>query len=314
MSANLPLISIALCTYNGEKYLCEQLGTLVGQTYPNLEIVVVDDASTDQTWTILNEFADCYPSIRLFRNTTNLGYQKNFERALKHCQGEYLLISDQDDIWEKEKVTKLLAAVEENLMIYHDSVFIDEHGESIGMKMSDKFNMVDGNDPTPFLFLNCVSGHSIMFRRDLLEHVVPFPDRGMYDHYIAFIATTRGSIKYLSETLVKHRRHQGNSTDILERKKPNSRLKVTQDRMIRENNWLKICSETKDHPISELAGRFYDCGQNRTENYFNFKFGYMVWKNQAKLTIIEKNANYRSLTFALRQVWGLRAKKLIKTS
>lgn len=138
MSANLPLISIALCTYNGEKYLCEQLGTLVGQTYPNLEIVVVDDASTDQTWTILNEFADCYPSIRLFRNTTNLGYLRNFERALKHCQGEYLLISDQDDVWEKEKVTKLLAAVEENLMIYHDSVFIDEHGESIGMKMSDK--------------------------------------------------------------------------------------------------------------------------------------------------------------------------------
>jgi glycosyltransferase involved in cell wall biosynthesis len=314
MNQPLPLISIALCTYNGEKYLCEQLGTLVGQTYPNLEIIIVDDASTDQTWSILNEFADCYPSIRLFRNSSNMGYQKNFERALKLCEGDYILISDQDDIWEKDKVTKLREAIAENLMIYHDSVFIDEHGKNIGFKMSDKFNMVDGNDPTPFLFLNCVSGHSIMFRRDLLQHVFPFPDNGMYDHYIAFIATVKGSIKYLPETLVKHRRHQANSTDILDRQKVKSRLTVTQNRMIRENNWLKICSEIKDHPISELAGRFFDCGKYRTDNFLNFKFGYMVWKNQEKLTAIEKNASYKSFLFALRQIWGLRTKKLIKTS
>ncbi|WP_158859290.1 glycosyltransferase family 2 protein [Lunatibacter salilacus] len=312
MNENLPLISIALCTYNGEKYLCEQLGTLVGQTYPNLEIIIVDDASTDQTWAILHEFAECYPSIRLFRNFTNLGYQKNFEKALGLCKGEYILISDQDDIWDKDKVTKLQHAVEDNLLIYHDSAFVDDSGNDLGMKMSDRLHMVEGNDPVPFLFFNCVSGHSMMFRRDLLEFVLPFPDIGVYDHYIAFVASGKGRIKYMPESLVGHRQHSGNSTDILGRKKGKSKLKVTQERMERENNWLKICSETKDHPANKFAKKIYESGKDRTHNFLNFRFGYLIWKYQNKLAYIPKNRSFKTLSFALRQIWGIKAKTLVK--
>ncbi len=312
MNEDLPLISIALCTYNGEKYLCEQLGTLVGQTYPNLEIIIVDDMSEDRSWSILNEFAACYPAIRLFRNPANLGYQKNFEKALGLCQGEYILISDQDDIWEKDKVSKLQKSVDDNLLIYHDSTFVDEAGNDLGLKMSDKLHMVAGNDPVPFLFFNCISGHSMMFRRDLLSMILPFPDNGIYDHYIAFVASGNGRIKYFPDPLVKHRQHQGNSTDILGRKKGKSRLKLTQERMVRENNWLKICSEAKGHPASKFAKEMYQCGKDRTHNFLNFRFGYLVWKHQEKLTYIPKNKSFKTLTFALRQIWGIKAKSLIK--
>jgi glycosyltransferase involved in cell wall biosynthesis len=309
-----PLISIALCTYNGEKYLSEQLDTLVNQSYSHLEIVIVDDCSTDETWAILQDYAAADQKIRLYRNERNLGYQKNFERALGLCRGEYILISDQDDRWDLQKVVKLQRAIGGSLLIYHDSAFIAEEGTSLGMKMSDKLHMVSGNDPTPFLFFNCISGHSMMFRRDLLPHIAPFPDTGVYDHYIAFVASGRGHIGYLPECLVQHRQHGGNATDILGRKREKSRLKVTKDRMIRENNWFKICAETEDHPLNNLAGKMYASAKNRTDNYLNLRFGYLVWKYQEKLTRIPRNNSFKTLSFALRQIWGLKAKTLVKKS
>lgn len=314
MKEDLPLISIALCTYNGERFLAEQLDTLVGQTYPNLELVISDDCSKDKTWQILKAYEDRFPFVRLHQNTENLGYQKNFENTLKRCRGYYILISDQDDIWERDKISKLYQNMEGNLLIYHDSEFVDEKGKSLNMRMSDKLNMVAGTDPLPFLFFNCVSGHSMMFRKALLDHILPFPDAGVYDHYMAFVASGKGAVGYLPECLVKHRQHEGNSTDILGRKRPKSRLQVTKERMIRENSWLKICAETKDHPASPLAKKIYESGKGRTENFLNIRFGYLMWKHQEKLTLIPKNTSFKTLSFAIRQIWGIKAKSLVKSS
>ena len=78
-----PLISIALCTYNGSLFLEKQLISILNQTYKNIEIVVVDDCSTDNTFEIITTFALEYPQIKSFRNTTNIGFNKNFEKAIK---------------------------------------------------------------------------------------------------------------------------------------------------------------------------------------------------------------------------------------
>ncbi len=83
-----PLVSIALCTYNGAEYLPGQLDTLVNQTYKAIEIVVVDDCSTDETFTILTNYAAKYPQFKLYRNKSNLGFATNFERAVILCEGE----------------------------------------------------------------------------------------------------------------------------------------------------------------------------------------------------------------------------------
>ncbi len=310
---DFPLISIALCTYNGARYLPDQLDTLVQQTYPNLEIVAVDDNSSDDTWNILQEYTNRYSYFNIYRNPKNLGYQQNFEKALKSCSGEFLAISDQDDIWKADKIQQLYDNIDENIMIYHDSEFIDEKGQLLNMKMSDKLNMVEGSDPIPFLFFNCVSGHSLMFRKSLLEAILPFPNVGIYDHYIAFTASSIGKIKYLSKSLVLHRQHIGNSTDILGRKKSKSRMQVTLERMNRENNWLKTCAEvSKSKPASRLADMLYKSAKNRTNNLFNFRFGFLVWKYQNTLMLIPQNKDFRTLSFAIRQIWGAKMKSLVK--
>src|SRR5215468_9284257 len=95
--AGRPLVSIALCTYNGEKFLQKQLDSLLEQTYPNIEIIAVDDASTDNTWRILMNSAKRYSNkLKLYKNEKNLGYSLNFERAIKLCRGDFIALSDQD--------------------------------------------------------------------------------------------------------------------------------------------------------------------------------------------------------------------------
>src|ERR1700741_3685870 len=108
-----PLVSVALCTYNGEKFLEKQLDSIFLQDYSNLEIVVVDDCSKDNTWDILQRYAHNNERLRLYRNRRNLGYSRNFEKAIKLCRGDLIALADQDDIWEKEKIRILANSMDE---------------------------------------------------------------------------------------------------------------------------------------------------------------------------------------------------------
>lgn len=210
-----PLVSIALCTYNGQRYLEQQLDTLLGQTYPNIELVVVDDVSTDDTWRILTDYAARYKNIKLFKNTANLGYVKNFEKAIGLCIGQYIAMADQDDIWEQDKITLMMNQVGEELLIYHDSEFVDDNGKPLGKKMSDRIKMYSGANALPFLLYNCVSGHACMFKKDLMRHIDGFDARFHHDWYLAFVAACFGGVKYVDKPLVKYRQHHTASTDIL---------------------------------------------------------------------------------------------------
>src|SRR5574344_2136916 len=99
------MISLALPTYNGEKYLREQLDSIFNQTMVPEEIVVVDDRSTDSTIQILEEYKQKY-GLKYYINEQNLGYNKNFEKAITLCQGDYIALCDQDDVWLPEKIEK----------------------------------------------------------------------------------------------------------------------------------------------------------------------------------------------------------------
>src|SRR5665811_1112374 len=97
-------ISVVLCTYNGEKYLHEQLNSILNQTYPIYEIIVQDDCSTDSTWDILQTYKDKYPIIKCYRNKVNLKAHANFISAFKRATGDFISPSDQGDIWMKHKL------------------------------------------------------------------------------------------------------------------------------------------------------------------------------------------------------------------
>lgn len=214
---NEPLVSVALCTYNGEKFLAEQLESLINQSYRNLEIIITDDRSSDRTWEILNFFANRDQRVILIQNEKNLGYVKNFEKAIYLCKGQYITLCDQDDVWDTNKIKLLVDKVKDNLLIYHDSQLIDADGTPL-KRLSDVMNLYYGSSPLPFLFNNCVSGHSCLFNQKLVKFLKEsdgFDARFYHDWWLAFLAANYGEIAYLNQPLVKYRQHSQSNTDIL---------------------------------------------------------------------------------------------------
>src|SRR6478609_835146 len=138
-----PLISIVLCSYNGAKFIDEQIQSLLQQTYPNLEIIISDDASTDGTQAILKKYKT-HPAFKIFLQQTNLGPIKNVAFALQQAIGSFIAFCDQDDIWLPQKIETLHAQIGDDLLVYCDSELVDEHGQSLHKKISDVRNMYTG--------------------------------------------------------------------------------------------------------------------------------------------------------------------------
>ena len=206
-------ISIALCTYNGSLFVKEQLMSLFEQTYPIWEIVVVDDKSTDNTVEIISAFAkESDINIKIYENEVTLGYNKNFEKACKLSKGELIAICDQDDIWDKNKL-KLLVENWNNstLLIYCDSIrFTQKPPET--PKRSKLMQRISGSNTKQLCLINTISGHNILFKRELLNLCLPFPNDFYYDWWLAVVAMANGGICHLSEYLVFQRVHSNNAT------------------------------------------------------------------------------------------------------
>jgi len=234
---NTPLISIALCVYNGEEFLEEQLHTLLNQTYPNIELVISDDGSSDNSLNIIRRYADDQ-RIKLFVNDRNLGYVKNFEKTIQRCNGEYIALADQDDIWDLNKIEILQKKIGDSVLVYHDSMLIDARNTELG-KMSDLLKMYHGSSPFPFLFYNCISGHSCMFKKSLVEHLGRFNSNFPHDWWMAFVAGNVGKINYVARPLVKYRQHRQSNTDILKRRERSNQNKPKYPEV--NLAWLKNC-------------------------------------------------------------------------
>src|ERR1700761_1761213 len=187
-----PLISVALCTYNGEKYIAEQLDSIISQTYKNLEIVVVDDCSIDRTFEIVSAYASRDSRIKCFKNVVNLGFNKNFEKAVTLTTGDYIAISDQDDIWLPEKLQLLSEHVGDNWLIFSNSDFINN---TDGYKLVNDFKLP--SDYKGILLFNYVTGHTTLISREFLKSVLPFPDDGYYDWWMGFVASYHHKIAFL---------------------------------------------------------------------------------------------------------------------
>src|SRR4051812_37947903 len=122
-----PLVSIIMCTYNGERFLEEQINSVVNQTYSRLEIIIADDNSTDNTRSVLRKY-EGISNVKIFYNGQNLGFIKNFEQTVTKASGDYLAFCDQDDNWLPNKIERLTAAIANHSLIYSNSLLIDEQG------------------------------------------------------------------------------------------------------------------------------------------------------------------------------------------
>ncbi|GAA3977128.1 glycosyltransferase [Mucilaginibacter dorajii] len=200
------LVSIALCTYNGQKYLREQLDSIIGQTYKNLEIVIVDDRSTDDTILIAHEYAAKDSRIKCIENETTLGFNKNFEKALSVTSGAYIAISDQDDIWDPQKIQILLENIGDSWLVFCNSVYINADGTPTDKKLLSNFSLI-GKNYKALILNNYITGHNTLFIRDFLTYILPFPVIGFYDWWMGFIAFYHQRLTYVDQVLTLYREH-----------------------------------------------------------------------------------------------------------
>lgn len=212
MSNQKPLVSIAMATYNGEKFLRKQLDSLLSQIYKNIEVVVSDDCSTDETIAILNEYKDKF-KMRLYFNKSNLGFLKNFETAVSLCKGDYIVLADQDDIWMPEKVSTLLDEIGDYSLIYSDASLINEHDDILpgSLIKNSGIKPVTGKAFTYFVCNSCVTGCTSMFKKELVPVILPIPENETsHDWWFSVVASRQGGVKYLNRELIQYRQHDYN--------------------------------------------------------------------------------------------------------
>lgn len=206
-----PMISIAMCTYNGEHYLAEQLDSILTQSYRNLELVIVDDCSRDGTMAILRDYALRDQRIRIVENESNIGFVKNFEKAISECQGETVALADQDDIWFPEKIASLAAAIGDNWLIYSKVAVVNADGDIQDIAFPP-VNRLEGRCPLSLILNNCVTGHTCLMRRELLDLALPaMSEMPYHDQWLAIVASSRGKLKAGDEVLSYYRKHDDNA-------------------------------------------------------------------------------------------------------
>ncbi len=211
-SDKTPLVTIVICTYNGEKYIAAQLDSIIKQTYRNLEIIIADDASADETKNILTRFQQEDKRIKLFFNETNLGYNKNFEKTISLASADYIAISDQDDIWERHKIETMMRDWPPGALFVY-SLSGDFHGNDFAnRKPAPAVHYTAINDTHKLVFNSPVHGHACMFKKELLSCCLPFPNDIFYDWWLSMHAASIGTIGCIPQTLTWHRVHDNNSS------------------------------------------------------------------------------------------------------
>jgi len=299
-------VSIALCTYNGELFLHEQIESILNQDYANIsEIICVDDNSTDGTWKILQEYAGKYSNFKIFRNSSNLGFIRNFEKALTLTSKKFIAIADQDDIWYPNKISKLVRVIGENFMAYSDNEYIGSDGITLGKKFSDFRRLSTCTSCLNFVLYNGISGHTILINRDLLKYALPFPDEIPFDYWLAFHAVQYGIIPYVNEPLVSYRQHDNNTLGAIGIKKNvkdiiNGR-KVNYNRIIKFSMAINENLQYEKQVLLKLAYSYID---------FSFKTRLkrvvLFWENRDSLLFFKKRNEIRKAYYCIKMFWHIR--------
>ena len=214
-------ISVALCTYNGEKFIHQQIDSILKQSLKVDEIVVCDDGSNDKTIEILNDYSKKNPDLfKIHQNEKNLRSVKNFEKAIQLCIGDVIFLSDQDDIWVKEKVADYIDYFNKNPKIevlVSNGFCINENSE-----VQEKYSIWDAPEflrqqNIHFNYYNLITytaniatGASMAFKKEILKEILPFPiiKDFHHDEWIAIISSQKNTFELLNEKYFYYRIRQ----------------------------------------------------------------------------------------------------------
>ena len=282
------MISIAMATYNGEKYLREQLDSILVQTISDFELIIGDDHSTDSTVDILQEYSAKDPRIHYYVNPVNVGFKKNFEQIIGRCQGNYIALCDQDDIWYPNHLEYLLKNIGQHAMCCGNSELVDQNNQSLHRNMSDSdgINFIP-KDSHKWLFRvllhsNPFQGASMLLRADFAKRCMPIPDcMSFHDVWITGCASMdkKGLCYFLSPAITRYRQHTNNVTLGQYRDHKRSFFEKMND--YRKTICLDLI-KTNRYQMCEELGKRFDAANNP---YYQPIATFLSHSEQHKLTI-----------------------------
>lgn len=199
MSNTAPTVSVVMCTYNGEKFVSEQLDSILAQTCHIDEIIVQDDCSTDNTVDIVRRYAQRHSIVKLFVNERNLGFNDNFHHALSRATCDYVAISDQDDIWYAQKLERQMQAIGDKDMC--------ATAYDIGASRDSAHYLAPSSNIERYVFGGGVAGHTMLISRDFLVNRNQWIEGITYDWSLLMNAYFGKGVVILPEALNWHRRH-----------------------------------------------------------------------------------------------------------
>lgn len=264
-----PLVSVLMATFNGAQFLQEQVESILSQTYSPIEFIVFDDCSTDDTLRILEEYQN-QGKLRIFRNPSNLGYVRNFERAIQEAKGELIALADQDDIWAVTKLERMTKEIGESLLIHSDARLIDDKGAEIAPSFEESaFKMTIPQSMTEAVLNGFVTGCTCLFKRQLLEIALPFPDQlYIHDKWLGVLAYSKGGLKYLKDPLTDYRQHNQNNIGalqstvsplkklekLLQGKAVNYQIDAFRSFLLKEQQFAELVCERLNLESKEMSG------------------------------------------------------------
>lgn len=217
-------VEILMATYNGQNYLEEQINSILNQSHQNIRLLICDDHSSDETVKVIDKYVTKYPEkIVKIVSPKNLGAKGNFSFLMEHAKADYIMFSDQDDIWKTEKVAKTLDEMKRlekvhgkdiPLLVHTDLVVVDQNCAVLGHSFWKYSNL---NAPAfhtlnRFLMQNVVTGCTMMMNNRLCLLSVPVPQESlMHDWWIALVAAQFGKIGLVTEPTLLYRQHGKNT-------------------------------------------------------------------------------------------------------
>ena len=273
-------IDILMATYNGEKYLVEQLDSIINQTYHNWNLLIRDDNSTDKTLEIIQNYHKKDKRIKILKdNKGNLGIVRNFEELLKSSESEFIMFSDQDDIWVENKLDMYLKMIEKiknkGFMIHSDAILFDKNKSNI---LKDTFISKKAiNRGLENVFFNYfVQGATILISKEIKNFILPFPKEVyLHDRYIHLISELFFERIFVNKALIYYRQHGDNQIGAKNtiRELLSKRYFDERDRQLIKviyNKYGRVLTDDKKKIIEENF-KITDIEKNRFNRFLNLK-------------------------------------------
>jgi len=255
-------VSVVMATCNGSRFVAAQLQSILAQTRPPDEVLVFDDASTDDTAAVVTSLLDASPVPgRVVINESRVGISANFEQAIRGASGDVIALADQDDVWHPAKLATIVSAFTRRPDLgatFTDATLIDGEGRplqgglwwQVGMTAADVQRFAQGRGLEVLLRQNVVTGATMAFHARLRDLVVPFPDTGFHDAWIGLLAAAVSPVEAIAEPLIAYRLHGGNAAGL-----PARRLLA------------RIAARRRRGRVHESAAAFYEAALIRLDEH-----------------------------------------------